>query len=140
MMQCPKTCENFRQFCTGEHIRNSKSVGYKDSTFHRVIKDFMIQGGDFINHDGTGKASIYGDSGFPDENLTSHKHDRPGMVRFLYMYVYGSNLFLFNFRPSFAFPFVLMRASYPWRIQGPTLMGVNSLLRLFHVPGWMVSM
>jgi peptidylprolyl isomerase len=40
----------------------------------------MIQGGDFINHDGTGKASIYGDSGFPDENLVSHQHDRPGMV------------------------------------------------------------
>mmetsp|Transcript_1712 Transcript_1712/g.2630 ORF Transcript_1712/g.2630 Transcript_1712/m.2630 type:complete len:210 (-) Transcript_1712:724-1353(-) len=78
--ECPKTCENFRQFCTGEHIRNSKSVGYKDSTFHRAIKDFMIQGGDFINHDGTGKASIYGDSGFPDEDLTSHKHDRPGML------------------------------------------------------------
>lgn len=40
----------------------------------------MIQGGDFINHDGTGKASIYGDSGFPDENLASHNHDRPGML------------------------------------------------------------
>lgn len=40
----------------------------------------MIQGGDFINHDGTGKASIYGDSGFPDENLDSYKHDRPGVV------------------------------------------------------------
>jgi hypothetical protein len=40
----------------------------------------MIQGGDFINHDGTGKASIYGDSGFSDENLDSYKHDRPGVV------------------------------------------------------------
>ena len=80
LSQCPKTCENFRQFCTGEHIRNNQSVGYKNCAFHRIIKDFMIQGGDFINGDGTGKASIYGDSGFADENLTSYRHDRPGML------------------------------------------------------------
>ena len=79
---CPKTCENFRQFCTGEHTDpvTRAPVGYKNSTFHRVIKDFMIQGGDFINHDGTGKTSIYGTSTFADENLTSYKHDRPGML------------------------------------------------------------
>ena len=77
--QCPKTCENFRQFCTGEHVRNNQPTGYKYSTFHRIIKDFMIQGGDFIHHDGTGKASIYGDMGFADENFI-YKHDKPGML------------------------------------------------------------
>lgn len=40
----------------------------------------MIQGGDFINHDGTGKSCIYGTSTFADENLTAHKHDQPGML------------------------------------------------------------
>ncbi|KAL3767737.1 hypothetical protein ACHAWU_010361 [Discostella pseudostelligera] len=79
---CPKTCENFRQFCTGEYTDpvTRAPLGYKNSTFHRVIKDFMIQGGDFLNNDGTGKMCIYGTSSFADENLTTHKHDRPGML------------------------------------------------------------
>ncbi|OEU16640.1 cyclophilin type peptidyl-prolyl cis-trans isomerase [Fragilariopsis cylindrus CCMP1102] len=76
---CPKTCENFRQFCTGEFLQNEQPTGYLNSTFHRVIKGFVLQGGDFVNNDGTGKLSIYGSS-FADENLTTHKHVNAGML------------------------------------------------------------
>lgn len=68
----PKTAENFRQLCTGEVRKNSLPIGYKNGTFHRIIKGFMIQGGDFINSDGTGKISVYGDS-FPDGTFVNKR-------------------------------------------------------------------
>uniref|UniRef100_A0A8C6DX95 Peptidyl-prolyl cis-trans isomerase n=1 Tax=Moschus moschiferus TaxID=68415 RepID=A0A8C6DX95_MOSMO len=74
----PKTAKNFRQFCTVEFRKDGVPIGYKGSTFHRVIKDFMIQRGDFVHGDGTGVTSIYWGP-FADKNFKL-RHSAPGLL------------------------------------------------------------
>ena len=83
----PKTADNFKKLCTGElgstfatgsQTPGGKQLTFKGSKFHRIIPGFMMQGGDFTNHNGTGGLSIYG-SKFADENFI-HKHTTPFLL------------------------------------------------------------
>jgi cyclophilin family peptidyl-prolyl cis-trans isomerase len=80
-LPCPPLAQNFRCLCTGERgvgRVSGKALHYKNTIFHRVIKGFMMQGGDFANMNGTGGESVYGGK-FEDENLDM-RHTGPGIL------------------------------------------------------------
>ncbi len=78
--ETPRTSDNFRQLCTGEHGmgQSGRPLHYRGSGFHRIITNFMCQGGDFTRGNGTGGESIYGEK-FADENFIK-RHTKPGLL------------------------------------------------------------
>jgi hypothetical protein len=86
----PRTAENFRQYCTGETKNHlGRPQGYKNCRFHRVIRDFMVQGGDFVNGDGTGSACVYGTREFADEERgLAGRHDGAGVLSMAVCFIF----------------------------------------------------
>jgi peptidyl-prolyl isomerase D len=90
----PKTCKNFKALCTGECKRNGKKLCYKGSIFYRVMRGFIIQGGDIDNNDGTGGESIYGQY-FDDETFEiKHEEGIVSMANSGYKNTNGSQFFI----------------------------------------------
>ncbi|OUM64234.1 hypothetical protein PIROE2DRAFT_9076 [Piromyces sp. E2] len=90
----PKTCKNFKALCTGECERNGKKLCYKGSIFYRVMRGFIIQGGDIDNNDGTGGESIYGKY-FDDETFEiKHEEGIVSMANNGYKNTNGSQFFI----------------------------------------------
>lgn len=124
--KAPRTAENFRQLCTGEYRINSKPQGYKNSPFHRIIKGFMAQGGDFVKGNGSGRLSIYGET-FADENFKL-QHTGPGILS------------MANSGPdSNACQFFLTLAETPWLdnvhvVFGKLIDGLLTLRKIENVP------
>ena len=77
---CPLTSENFRCLCTGEKGigKSGNRLHYKGSIIHRIVPNFLVQGGDITDQNGTGGESIYGYT-FKDENF-NHNHNEPYML------------------------------------------------------------
>ena len=78
--QAPRTVENFRQLCTGEMRRGGQPIGYKNSRAHRIVKDFMVQAGDFVRGDGTGRTCIFGDKFDDEPGGLALRHVGPGVL------------------------------------------------------------
>ena len=76
--EVPKTSLNFKSLCQGFTTEDGETLSYKGTPFHRIIPGFMVQGGDVVEKNGTGSASIYGEK-FPDENF-DFKHENTGVL------------------------------------------------------------